>query len=41
MTFTKSLMLAGLQCEKQLWLRLHCPELAQLPGAARQLRALA
>ena len=29
MTFTKSLMLAGLQCEKQLWLRVHCPELAQ------------
>ncbi len=29
MTFTKSLILAGLQCEKRLWLHAHRPELAQ------------
>jgi hypothetical protein len=29
MTFTKSLVLAGLQCDRQLWLRVHRPELAQ------------
>jgi len=29
MTFTKSLMLAGLQCGKRLWLHVHRPELAQ------------
>jgi hypothetical protein len=29
MTLAKRLMLAGQHCVRQLWLRMHCPELAQ------------